>query len=217
MGTRPQNRYKPSSRFWHIATSLKEMVYIRGGNTPDFSTESCKQRLSGTLEQFDPVNDVWHQLITRGTPHPGLSAVACASFGGCLYAYGGYDGEQLQGTLSKLDLKTLMWSQLSHEEAESSPMKKDASGMVWFHNNKLALIGGYAQPTGPIQLGSSFVSNELFTDGTGWTNEFHVFDISLGIYIYYADILLYLFRYITCSYKIIPVIVLEHIYFLLCV
>ena len=99
-----------------------------------------------------------------------------------MYTYGGFDGEHLYSVLSQLDLKTLVWSQLSSEaELEGGPMRKDASGMVHFNSDKFAVIGGYACPAGPIQPGSSFVQNSLFTDGTGWTNEFHVFDIKLGI------------------------------------
>ena len=64
--------------------------------------------------------------------------------------------------------------------AKDGPMRKDASGMVHFNSNKLAVIGGYGHPAGPIQPESSFIPNERFTDGTGWTNEIHVFDICAG-------------------------------------
>ena len=52
--------------------------------------------------------------------------------------------------------------------------------IVYFDTNKLAVIGGYADPCGRIQQGSTFVVNEYFNDGSGWTNEFHVFDIVKG-------------------------------------
>ena len=173
-----QDRYEPHSRFWHFAASVEGLLYIRGGNVSHFN--NCKEELASTLEQFDPVHDGWRKLKTKGTAHPALSAVACASSGGYLYTYGGFDGEELHSTLSQLDLRTLEWSQLSTEKAMDGPMRKDACGMVHFHNNKLAVIAGYAIPTGPIQPGSTFVPNELFADGTGWTNEFHVFDIGGG-------------------------------------
>ena len=178
----PQGRYEPRSRFWHFAAAVDGFIYIRGGNTSNFN--SFKLELARTLEQFDPLNDVWRKLTTRGALHPGLSAVACASFGGYLYTFGGFDGEKLHSTLSQLDLITLEWSQLSPEEEVNGPMRKDACGMVLFDDSKkLAVIAGYALPTGPIQPGSTFVPNELFADGTGWTNEFHVFDISAGDHI----------------------------------
>ena len=177
---RHQSRYEPYSRFWHSAASSSGLVYIRGGSTANFNSENSRQQLAETIELFDPIKDFWRQLTTRGTPHPGLSAVACASFGGYLYTFGGFDGEQLHSTLSRLELKTLTWSQLS-AVAEDGPMRKDASGMVHFDSNKLAVIGGYGHPAGPIQLGSSFIPNEKFTDGTGWTNEIHVFNVRAGM------------------------------------
>ena len=84
-----RGRYEPCSRFWHFAASSGGLVYIRGGNTADFNSENSKQQLANTIEQFDPIRDVWRQLKTKGAPHPGLSAVACASFGGYLYTFGG--------------------------------------------------------------------------------------------------------------------------------
>ena len=174
-----ENRYEPCSRFWHSAASAEGLVYIRGGNTADFNSENCRQQLAKTIEQFDPINDIWRQLTTKGAPHPGLSAVACASFGGYLYTFGGFDGEQLHCTLSQLELNTLTWSQLS-TVAEDGPMRKDATGMVHFDSSKLAVIGGYGHLGGPIQPGSLFVPNQRFADGTGWTNEIHIFDVHAG-------------------------------------
>ena len=172
-------RYEPCSRFWHSAASVEGLVYIRGGSTTDFNSENSRKQLAKYIEEFDPTKDVWRQLTTKGAPHPGLSAVACTSFGGYLYTFGGFDGEQLHCTLSRLELKTLTWSQLS-AVAEDGPMRKDASGMVHFNSDKLAVIGGYGHPASPIQPGSLFIPNERFTDGTGWTNEIHIFDICAG-------------------------------------
>jgi hypothetical protein len=96
-----------------------------------------------------------------------------------LYAYGGSDGSELYAVLSKLDIKTLVWTQLS-VEALDGPMRKDAGGTACFDTDKLAVIGGYADPCGRIQQGSTFAVNEYFNDGSGWTNEFHIFNIMKG-------------------------------------
>ena len=48
--------------------------------------------------------------------------------------------------------------------------------MVHFHNDKLAVMGGYGRPNGSIQPGSEFIGNVR----EGWTNEVHIFDISQG-------------------------------------
>ena len=60
-------------------------------------------------------------------------------------------------------------------------MRKAWCGMVHFHDDKLAVIGGYGYPNGPIQPGSVFIRNTTATNGIGWTNEIHIFDISQGI------------------------------------
>ena len=171
---------EPRPRFWHTAVWVRGKVYVRGGSTPKFDTNEGKQELASKVEEYDPVNQAWRQLTTTGTLHPGLSAVACATSDEHLYAYGGFDGNDVCGVLSELNLKTLVWTRLSFE-AEGGPMRKDASGMVYFDGEKLMLIGGYADPNGPIQQGSTFVLNEAVSDGSGWTNEFHVFKISKSI------------------------------------
>ena len=170
---------EPHPRFWHSASSVQGKVYVRGGSTPQFDTDEGKRELAATIEEYDPINQVWHQLKTTGAFHPGLSAVACTAFGDYLYAYGGSDGSELYAVLSELNIKTLVWRQLSIE-ALDGPMRKDAGGIVYFDTNKLVVIGGYADPCGRIQQGSTFVVNEYFNDGSGWTNEFHVFDIVKG-------------------------------------
>ena len=170
---------EPHPRFWHSAVSVQGKIYVRGGSTPQFDTDEGKLELATTIEEYDPINQVWRQLKTTGAFHPGLSAVACTAVGDYLYAYGGSDGNELYAALSKLDIKTLVWTQLS-VEALDGPMRKDASGIVIFDTNKLAVIGGYADPCDRIQHGSTFVVNEYFNDGSGWTNEFHVFNIMKG-------------------------------------
>ena len=60
-------------------------------------------------------------------------------------------------------------------------MKNNECGIVHFHHDKpLAVIGGYGIPTGPTQPGSSFVKSTRYTEGRGWTNEIHIFDIHQG-------------------------------------
>lgn len=173
------SKREPQPRFWHSAVSTGQNVYVRGGSTPNFDTDEGRQELASKVEEYDSVNKAWRQLTTTGILHPGLSAVACATSGKHLYAYGGYDGSDVCGVLSKLNLETLVWTRLSFE-AEGGPMRKDACGIVHFDGERLALIGGYADPSGPIQQGSTFVLNEAMNDGSGWTNEFHVFEISQG-------------------------------------
>ena len=72
----------------------------------------------------------------------------------------------------------MIWSLLSPETAADGPMRKNACGMVLFHNDKLAVIGGIGCPTDPTQPGPTFIWSD--TDHSGSTNEFHVFNIAQG-------------------------------------
>ena len=88
-------------------------------------------------------------------------------------------GTKVEGARSCLNfgVKTPTWSQLSPAETAGGPMRKILCRMVHFHNDKLAVIGGYGYPNGPIQPGSMFIEA---TSGIGWTNEIHIFDINQG-------------------------------------
>ena len=184
MATRKLQLNEPAARFCHAAISVEGRVYVRGGRTADFKlgSEDKKIKLDTCIEQFDPYLEVWRQLNTSETPHPGLVAPGCTSFGEHVYMYGGFSGKRLEGVLSCLNVKTLTWSLLC-SETDGGPMNKYGSGMVMFkhmHDDKVAVIGGYGIPTGPTQPGATFTRDTRYTDGSGWSNEFHVFDISQG-------------------------------------
>ena len=175
-----KERYEPAARFAHKSILVEGKVYLWGGQIQDGS-EDDSIKLANCIEQFNPYLEVWSQLNTAGTPHPGLMSAACASSGEHVYMYGGAKS-RYEGVLSCLDVKSLTWSQLSAEGGTAGgPMRKANCGMVHFHHDKLALIGGYRYPTGPAQPGSTFIRNTSITDGSGWTNEVHVFDFSQGI------------------------------------
>ena len=59
-------------------------------------------------------------------------------------------------------------------------MRKTGCRMVSYEGDKLALLGAYGIPTGPIQPGSRFIKSTMFTDGRGWSNEFHLFHLKEG-------------------------------------
>ena len=173
--------YEPSARRFQTSFSVKGRVYVWGGASQDAVSGSKDDitKLASSIEQFDPYLEVWTQLNTAGTPHPGLIYPVCASYGEHVYMYGGTN-HKVEGVLSCLNVRTLTWSQLSPARTAGGPMRKAGCGIVHFHHDKLAVIGGHGIPTGPTQPGSSFIKDTRFTDGTGWTNEIHVFDISQG-------------------------------------
>ena len=173
--------YEPAARFDHASFLVEGKVNLWGGKTQD-SVSEHQNELARRIEQFDPYLEIWSQLDTAGTPHPGLRYAACASHGEHVFMYGG-QGNKYEGVLSCLNfgVKTPTWSQLCPAETVGGPMRKSLCSMVHFHDDKLAVIGGFGYPNGPIQSGSVFFRNPNSTDGRGWTNEIHIFDISQGI------------------------------------
>ena len=61
------------------------------------------------------------------------------------------------------------------------PMRKIGSKMVTY-DETLLCFGGYGKPSGTTQSGAEFTKCEHinFDDGTGWTNEFHAYDLKEG-------------------------------------
>lgn len=185
---------EPSPRFWHLAQLVGDKVYVRGGCTREYKQKGERSELLRTVDEFNVQERKWRKVHTKGEHHPGLTAVACASFGKHLYSFGGNDSSSgLNAVLSQLDVETLVWSRLSSETTEG-PMTKDASGMVHISDSKelsLAVVCGYADPRNSSRDngGSSDVNSRFFKrrnltrlalDGGGWTNEMHIFNIKKG-------------------------------------
>ena len=141
-------------------------------------SEADNIKLGSCIEQFNPDLEVWRQLNTAGTPHPGLSGAACVSDDKNVFTYGSSSGKRYEGVLSRLNLETLTWSQLSPETA-GGLMRKYGCGLI-IVRDKLVLIGGRGIPTGPIQPQATFARDTRFTDGSGWSNEVHEFNMSQG-------------------------------------
>ena len=177
--------YEPTARLYPAFISTQRHLYLWGGSTVDFETgsEEAGIQLARCIEQFDPYLEVWRQLYnTTGTPHPGLDGAACARIADQVYMYGGLSWKRYyKGVLSLLNLKTFTWSQLCQEATAGAPMSKYGCGMVSFHGDQLAVIGGYGIPTGPTQHGASLIRNTDVNDGSWWTNEVHIYNINQGI------------------------------------
>ena len=188
--------FEPEAKFSHVACSSKggkvtvwggraaELASSPGHNSAEYySNDHGRIKLASVVQEFDPLKEVWCQRDTVGVPHPGLSGVACTSVGNNLFLYGGEVPGYVCGALSRLDMKTLTWSLLCPEAqaVAGGPMRKNGCGIVMFHEDKLAVIGGYGYPTGPTQAGSTFIRDTNVTDRImGYTNEHHVFNTSQG-------------------------------------
>ena len=175
--TQASGKYEPLPRYLHISESAGSRVLVQGGVTKNFS-EKSQQHLTSVVEIFDPYSELWEQRqVTGDAPSPGTYATASASLHDDLFSFGG--GDVHRNTLHRLDTKMWRWCQLSTQNAEGAPMPKRACRMISFRDS-LAVFGGYGIPRGPTEP-QSFINDTSFTDGSGWTNEFHMYSVTEGI------------------------------------
>ena len=175
--TKPRH-YEPCPRVWHHAAPIGDRVFMRGGRTKDFSDIS-RRKLASVVEIYYPYLEAWQQEATTGVPPPGLYFGGSTPVHNSLLWYGGSDGESRFGTLHQLNTTTLNWEEL-HQCTPQGPMAKSGYGLASFHGNKAALFGGCGIPTGSTQPGSALTRDTGWSDGSGWTNEFHLFDLQEG-------------------------------------
>ena len=176
--------YEPSPRFDHGAAAIGGRCYLWGGRVQDFSA-SGRRKLTSTVDIFDPYLETWEKHPTTGVPPPGLHAGACTSLLDSLYWFGGYDGIFYCNSLHRLDTTTLEWREIQPLNQADGPMRKVGCGMVSFLQDQLAVLGGCGIPTGPTQPGAMFTKSTHSTDGSGWSNELHVFNITEGMWALY--------------------------------
>ena len=173
-------KYEPLPRLYHVSQSVGSKVLVQGGLTKDFS-EKSRQRLSSVVETFDPYSELWEQRQVEGdAPLHGLYGAASTSLRDDLFTLGGWDDRNPFNALHRLDSKTWRWCQLSPQNAEGAPIPKLGGGMISFEDS-LGVFGGYGIPRGPTEP-QSFIKDTRFTDGRGWTNEFHIYHLKEGVY-----------------------------------
>ena len=136
--------------------------------------------MAKTLHVFDVNTELWLSRETTGPPHPGLYNHASVVIGEMVYFFGGGDGWTYFNSLHQLDLEQLIWRNAQPVYTSYAPMKKTNCGMVSFGHDKLVLFAGYGKPSPRVHPGSKFIPNKRVTDGTGFCNEVHLFDIKIG-------------------------------------
>ncbi len=128
---------------------------------------------SKSLSVYESSTETWSIKPTTGHAHPGLSEGGSVIVGRYLYSFGGVEESTFYNDMSKLDLETLQWSKV--KTTGSQPIRKAGCGLVRVDERTLCCIGGHG--IGPTQPGSTFTRDTRFSDGRGWTNEIHLFDM----------------------------------------
>ena len=185
---------EPAPRYRHVSEIVGSRVLVHGGRTRDF-TEQARVHLAKVVEVFNPYLENWEQKTVSGdAPPAGTYGAASASTQTELYTFGGVAGTvnasgKESNSLHKLDSKTWFWHLLSPQNADGAPLPKFGRGMVSFSERNgrryLAVFGGHALPVrGPPSLRkattATFMRNVDTADGSGWTNELHIYDLSDG-------------------------------------
>ena len=101
--------------------------------------------------------------------------------------YGGDDESRYLNSFHQLDTQSWTWNELT----KSSPMWKNGCRMVAF-DRKLLLFGGYGYSSGPTQPGAEFIESSKSTNGMGWTNELHLFDLKKSEGVFHCYMSMYM-------------------------
>ena len=177
--------YQPSPRFHHHVAQVRHKTYLWGGMTADFFTTG-KKTLPFEIETFDTFSETWTKKVLMGVPPLGLCTGGFAVVAETLYYFGGDDTRSVYSSLHSLNTETLEWRELQSKNPADQPMPKSNHGIVTVHDEtvgvtSIAVLAGYGKPVTPIQPGSTFIQNTNYTSGRGWTNEFHLFNLTNGM------------------------------------
>ena len=178
-------QYQPAPRSYQTAAQIGHKTFLWGGSTQGFTARDRKM-LASSIETFDSFHEKWEQKGTTGLAPPGLYEGVCTTVSESLYHFGGYNGKTNHNLLHCLNCVTLEWTQVHSKASAHPPMPKSACGMVTYHEEavgetSLAVLAGFGKPINPTQSGSRFVQSTNYSDGRGWTNEMHLFNLTNGM------------------------------------
>ena len=177
---------EPPPRFGYFSEAVKGHLCVSGGDTKGSTEEKGE-----LVHTFNQLSESWSSKQCQGpSPPDGLYIGASAYAGHHLYLYGGTDGSRYYNSLHQLDTRSWTWSHLSSAGpmrkigcgshlSSAGPMRKIGCGMVTY-DETLLCFGGCGIPSGITQPGAEFTKDSDYTDGIGWTNEFHAYDLKEG-------------------------------------
>ena len=133
-------------------------------------------RKENILAVFNIYNEHWNGRHTFGTQPLGVVDGQCTFLDNKLFMFGGSDGSSLTSDLYKLDAIDFHWSKLgSGTDPPNGPIAKKGCGLIPANEKTLACFGGHG--ICPSEASPLFIKDKNHTNGSGWTNELHFFDI----------------------------------------
>ena len=175
-----ESYYEPEPRYSSGTTSVGQSVFMYRGTLQSYQGKSDWTDPSH-CEVFDGDTREWIRIDTVGSNPKAYQAFGITSIGDHIYYYGGRNRTTDQ--LFELDTQTMDLKELIPRNSNEGPMKKQNCGLVSLRNERLLAWGGYGIPT-TTQPGSRFVPDTNETDGSGYTNELHCYDIKSGMAMY---------------------------------
>ena len=181
-GDDQESFYEREPRYGSDATAVGQSVFMYRGILQSYQGKS-RFAIPSYCEVFDGDSREWIRMDTVGSNPEAYQHFSTTSIGDHIYYYGGYDGTTCTDQLFELDTQTMKFKELLPRNSNEGPMKKKNCGLVSLRNERLLACGGYGIPT-TTQPGSRFVPDTTRTDGRGWTNELHCYDIKSGMAMY---------------------------------
>ena len=165
------------SAFWGFSVEDSGLRYSWRGTSPE--------EKANTIEIYNSHSERWTSKCTSGPPPSGLYSGGCVCLEKNLYCFVGYVGSCWRNDLYKLNCETFQWSKLHPQNADLSevPMHKTGCSLFAVDEDALGCFGGYG--IGQAQPGSTFIKNGKGDSESGWTNEFHLYNLRTGATIVY--------------------------------
>ncbi len=175
---------QPEARYGAGGGIICDQLFMYGGYLKSFDRGGPYPCRSSQVDIFRSSVVKWTVSETSGLGPESLWSYACAIIGTMLYSYGGYNGSSFSSALCQLDATTAHWTTLQSASPTEGPIAKANAAMIAIDSERLCVMGGVGVPSGTRRAaGSKFVPNLFATDGRGFTNEMHLYNIKQGNYL----------------------------------
>ena len=136
---------------------------------PFVHDNETKRSMTSVIEIYHLLTGRWEQRPTTGTPPLGVTGYASTSIGNNIYYFGGYCNHDdcYHNSLYRLNVNSLVWTELSPTTPLRGPMMKSHCGMVGVRMDDgrayLVVVGGWGPhaPASVRQGGARYAGDRL--------------------------------------------------------